>query len=130
VVLPHGGAVLPGLSYTLLSGYVADWQLLRAHGLDPNDNIALFPRPTALPGDLQGWLHTFARKTFFVQFDTAEQDQLIHEVQEICRPDNYWNDAYPGSGVASGSGREDGKTAKDGWEIMYVRLRGSATKPI
>ena len=104
-----------------------DSQLLEKHGLVPSENIALFPRPTALPGDLKGWLDTFARKTFFVQFDKEEQDRLIHEVQEICRPDNYWNDSYPGSGASGRSSADD--AAKDGWEIMYVRLRGTATKP-
>ena len=106
-----------------------DVQLLEKHGLIPAANVALVPRPTALPGDLKGWLHTFVRKTFFVQFDTDEQDRLIDEVQEMCRPDNYWNDSYPGLGVSSEASKESNAAAKDGWEIMYVRLRGTATKP-
>jgi hypothetical protein len=106
-----------------------DSQLLAKKGLVPSDNIALFPRPTALPGDLVGWLHTFARKTFFQNYSTEEQDRLLNEVQEICRPDNYWNDSYPGSGAAGAGSEKSGGEAKEGWEIMYVRLRGTASKP-
>lgn len=48
----------------------------------------------------------------------------MNEVQEICRIDNYWNDSTPGSGIKSGA-EEEGQA---GWEIMYVRLRGTASK--
>lgn len=93
----------------------------------PSDNIALFPRPTPLPGDLVGWLQTFVRNTFFAQFDAEEQERLMYRVQEIARVDNYWNNSTPGSGVKGAQGVV-GK-GEEGWEIMYVRLRGTATKP-
>ena len=93
----------------------------------PSDNIGLFPRPTPLPGDLKGWLQTFVRNTFFSGLDADVQDRLMNEVQELCRPDSYWNDSHPGTGVPCPGGASEG--AKDGWEIMYVRLRGTAVKP-
>ena len=93
----------------------------------PADNIGLFPRPTPLPGDLKGWLQTFVRNTFFSGLEAEVQDRLMNEVQELCRPDSYWNDSHPGTGVPGSGGASEG--AQDGWEIMYVRLRGTAVKP-
>lgn len=90
----------------------------------PGD-IALFPRPTPLPTDIVGWLTTFARKTFFAAYSDAEADDLMKEVQELCRPDAFWSSATPGRGVALAPG----STADSGWEVMYVRLRGVATLP-
>lgn len=96
----------------------------------PSDNIGLFPRPTPLPGDLKGWLVTFVRNTYFSNLEAELQDRLMDEVQEICRPDGYWNDSHPGSGVpGSDVTTPTSGEIKEGWEIMYVRLRGTATKP-
>jgi len=96
--------------------------------MSPSDDIGLFPRPTPLPGDLKGWLQTFVRNTFFAGLDADRQDRLMDEVQELCRPDSYWNDSHPGSGV-TGPDTNIAADAKDGWEVAYVRLRGTATKP-
>lgn len=56
---------------------------------------------------------------------------MMHEVADICRPDSYWNNAYPGTGADAPSrsqNKEEGGEKTEGWEIMYVRLRGSARK--
>ncbi|KAK4684004.1 hypothetical protein P7C73_g6201, partial [Tremellales sp. Uapishka_1] len=93
--------------------------LLTAHGLTTL-SLDLIPRPTPLPTDIVGWLSTFARNTFFHQFDDGKAAQLLNEVQEYCRPSSYWSTANPGCGTKGAEGGEDG------WEIMYVRLRGVA----
>lgn len=94
-------------------------QLLTANGLQPGE-VALYPRPTPLPTDIVGWVTTFARSTFFAAFSDNEANELMKEVQELCRPDAYWSVETPGRGMIS----TDSKS--DGWEIMYVRLRGMA----
>ena len=96
--------------------------LLTARGLVPKD-VALFPRPTPLPGDLVGWLKTFVRNTFFASYDEQEQNRLMDQVQELCRVDNFWTNATPGMGTVS-----EGKQGEEGWEIMYVRIGGLALK--
>ncbi|KAL7423583.1 hypothetical protein Q5752_001163 [Cryptotrichosporon argae] len=97
--------------------------LLGAVGLVPGP-AALHPRPTPLPTDLAGWLTTFVRGSFLAGFDAAKQDALIDEIVEMARIDNFWTDASPGAGL-----RPAVAGAKEGWEVMYVRLRGTATKP-
>jgi SAM-dependent methyltransferase len=69
--------------------------------------IALIQRPTPLPGDLTGWLETFA-ESFTAKLPPRERPSYIAEVQESLRPQLC--DA-------------DGK-----WTADYVRLRFSATK--
>lgn len=52
----------------------------------------------------------------------------MQQVEDICKPDMYWNTAHPGVGVsASSSGVNNGhEKDEEGWELMYVRLRGKA----
>lgn len=72
------------------------------------DSIALIPRPTLLPGDVAGWLETFA-KSFTAALPASEQAGYLEEVADVCR------------------GRlcdTEGKCVAD-----YVRLRFSAVKP-
>jgi hypothetical protein len=91
--------------------------------------IHLVPRPTPLTTDLFGWLTTFARNTFFSQFSDADANELMLEVEEMCRPDNYWSNATPGIGIKGDAAKGvKGADPQDGWEMMYVRLRGTATR--
>jgi len=69
--------------------------------------IALIPRPTPLPGDVTGWLDTFA-ESFTARLPQAERPAYIAEVREALRP--LLCDA-------------EGK-----WTADYVRLRFAATK--
>jgi SAM-dependent methyltransferase len=69
--------------------------------------IALIPRPTPLPGDVTGWLETFA-ESFTASLPPAERPAYIAEVQEALRP--HLCDA-------------EGK-----WTADYVRLRFSAKR--
>lgn len=47
----------------------------------------------------------------------------MKEVEDLVRPDCYWSDDAPGAGAGGGGKGESG------WELMYVRLRGTATVP-
>ncbi|MGE0386779.1 MAG: trans-aconitate 2-methyltransferase [Gammaproteobacteria bacterium] len=81
--------------------------LLRARGFAPG-TMDLFPRPTPLPGDVGGWLDTFARDyTAVLPPDTRAG--FVAEVVERLRP------------------RLCG--ADGAWIADYVRLRFSAVKP-
>jgi SAM-dependent methyltransferase len=71
------------------------------------ETIALFPRPTPLPGDMTGWLETFAR-SFTAALAPVDRPAFLAEVQEALRPHLF----------ASGQ-----------WTADYVRLRFSARKP-
>jgi SAM-dependent methyltransferase len=71
-------------------------------------SIALFPRPTPLPGDVTGWLDTFAR-SFTAALPAAERAGFIAEVRDRLRPD-----------LCDAEGH---------WTADYVRLRFAATKP-
>jgi trans-aconitate methyltransferase len=71
--------------------------------------ITLIPRPTPLPGDIVGWLETFA-KSFIAILPASDRSVFLKEVADLCRP------ALCGA---------DGK-----WSADYVRLRFSASKPI
>jgi trans-aconitate methyltransferase len=71
------------------------------------DSIALIPRPTALPGDITGWLETFALSLLDGLSDLDRQEYL-YEVRAVLEP--YLCDA---NGV---------------WTADYVRLRLHATK--
>jgi len=70
--------------------------------------IEKFPRPTPLPGDVQGWLRTFAR-AFLEAVPEPERDAVLAEVQESLRPQ---------LGVAGV------------WTADYVRLRFIAHKKV
>lgn len=71
------------------------------------DSIALIPRPTPLPGDIIGWLETFAQCFLHDLSDIARQDYL-QEVRTILEPQ-----LVDRNGV---------------WLADYVRLRFAATK--
>jgi len=71
-------------------------------------SIALIPRPTPLPGDLLGWLETFA-ESFTRVLPAAERAAYLQEVQARARP-----------ALCDASGR---------WIADYVRLRFAAVKP-
>jgi SAM-dependent methyltransferase len=49
------------------------------------DSIAVFPRPTPLPGDIAGWLETFAQ-SFSHALPAAERTGYLAEVCEVLRP--------------------------------------------
>jgi len=70
--------------------------------------IALIPRPTPLPGDVGGWLETFA-ESFTAALPPAERPAYVAEVVEALRPR-----------LCDASGR---------WTADYVRLRFAADKP-
>lgn len=71
--------------------------------------ISLFPRPTLLPGDVSGWLETFAQPYMFA-LPVSERQGLIAEVVEVLR-----------NLLCDRSGD---------WRADYVRLRFAATKQI
>lgn len=70
--------------------------------------IALIPRPTPLPGDITGWLETFA-ESFTAALRVDERAGFIDEVREAVRP-----------ALCDAQGN---------WSADYVRLRFAATKP-
>ncbi len=70
--------------------------------------IELIPRPTPLPGDIMGWLETFAQ-TFTKSLPPNQQVDFLNEIREIVRPTLC---------------NEQGQ-----WSVDYVRLRFFATKP-
>jgi SAM-dependent methyltransferase len=72
------------------------------------DWIALIPRPTPLPGDVTGWLETFA-ESFTALVPAAQRPAFLAEVQEALRP-----------ALANAEGR---------WTADYIRLRVAAVKP-
>jgi trans-aconitate methyltransferase len=47
--------------------------------------IALIPRPTPLPGDVSGWLETFA-ENFISKLALVDRPAFIAEVREVLRP--------------------------------------------
>jgi len=74
---------------------------LEAHGFSV-DSIVLFPRPTPLPGDVVGWLETFA-EGFTVALPAGDRPALLAEVRDTLRPT-----------LADADGN---------WTADYVRLR-------
>jgi len=70
--------------------------------------IALIPRPTPLPGDITGWLETFA-ESFTAVLPATERAAFIDEVRDALRPD-----------LCDAAGN---------WTADYVRLRFAADKP-
>jgi trans-aconitate methyltransferase len=71
------------------------------------DSIALIPRPTPLPGDVIGWLETFAQ-SFLRGLAEAERTEYLQEVRAVLEPQL----------------RESTGT----WVADYVRLRFAAVK--
>ncbi len=70
--------------------------------------IALIPRPTPLPTEINGWLETFAQ-SFMAPLADNDRAGFIDEVCETLRPDLC---------------DSDGK-----WSADYVRIRFAADKP-
>jgi len=70
------------------------------------DTIVLFPRPTPLPGEMLGWLETFAR-SFTAALAPEERPAFLAEVQEALRPHLF---------------------AEGRWTADYVRLRFRAQR--
>ena len=70
--------------------------------------LALFPRPTPLPGDITGWLETFA-ESFTQALAPVDRPAYIAEVREALRP-----------ALEDEAGH---------WTADYVRLRFAAMKP-
>ena len=86
---------------------IADYrQRLTARGFDVTW-IALIPRPTPLPGDVTGWLETFAQN-FSGALPEPDRQVFIAEVQEALRPQ-----------LCDAAGN---------WIADYVRLRFAATR--
>jgi trans-aconitate methyltransferase len=73
------------------------------------DSIALIPRPTPLPGDIIGYLETFALNFFQGLSDEARRDYL-GEVRTVLEPQL--------------------RDANGTWIADYVRLRFKATKDL
>ncbi len=71
------------------------------------DSVALIPRPTPLPGDMSGYLETFAQSFFHGMTDGA-RDEYLSEVRATLEPQ-----LCDGNGI---------------WIADYVRLRFAATK--
>ena len=64
---------------------VADYQArLESNGFAV-DSIVLFPRPTPLPGDVVGWLDTFAR-AFTGALPERDRPGFLEDVREQLRP--------------------------------------------
>ena len=70
--------------------------------------IALIPRPTPLPTEINGWLETFAQ-SFMAPLPDNDRAGFIDEVREALR-----------SELCDGAGK---------WFADYVRLRFAAEKP-
>src|SRR4051812_7200530 len=85
---------------------VAYRALLEAQGFTVR-SMALFPRPTPLPGDITDWLDTFAQP-FLGALPAGERDGFVKEVRRAVQPALF----DPASG----------------WTADYVRLRFDAEK--
>jgi trans-aconitate methyltransferase len=72
------------------------------------ESIALFPRPTPLPGALSAWLETFAQ-SFLAPLAPEERPRVLAEVEEALRERLF---------------EPEGR-----WVADYVRLRVRARKP-
>ena len=80
---------------------------LAARGFQVN-YIALIPRPTPLPGEIDGWLETFAQ-CFTSALAVEERAAYLQEVKQALRPQ-----------LCDAAGQ---------WTADYVRLRFAAAKP-
>jgi len=61
-------------------------------------HIALIPRPTPLPGDIEGWLETFAQ-SFTAAVPVRERREFLQEVKEtlklqLCDAAGHWTADY------------------------------------
>jgi trans-aconitate methyltransferase len=81
--------------------------LLEAQGFRV-DMMKLFARPTPLPGDIVGWLETFAQ-SFTAVLPGVERPAFLAEVRDALRP-----------ALCDADGQ---------WTADYVRLRFAALKP-
>jgi trans-aconitate methyltransferase len=72
------------------------------------DSVALIPRPTRLPGDLIGFIETFAQ-SFLHNLSGDARAAYLQEVQASLEPEL--------------------RTADGTWVADYVRLRFAATRP-
>ena len=72
------------------------------------NSITLIERPTPLPGDITGWLETFAQ-SFLRGFSSSDRQEYLEEVRSALEPE-----LQDVNGV---------------WIADYVRLRFSAKKP-
>lgn len=86
---------------------VEDYSQHLANGGFEVNYIALLSRPTPLPGDVTGWLETFAG-SFTAALPAAERPSYIAEVQEVLRPE-----------LCDAEGQ---------WTADYIRLRFAANK--
>jgi trans-aconitate methyltransferase len=86
---------------------VEDYSRHLASGGFEINYIALIPRPTPLPGDITGWLETFA-ESFTSTLPPAARPAYIAEVREAVRPH-----------LCDAAGH---------WTADYIRLRFAATK--
>jgi hypothetical protein len=81
--------------------------LLEAMGFSV-DSLVLIPRPTPLPGDMGGWLQTFAQ-AYTSALPASERPSFISQIVTALRPV-----------LCNATGN---------WHADYVRLRFSARKP-
>jgi trans-aconitate methyltransferase len=72
------------------------------------DYIELIPRPTPLPGDVSGWLETFA-ESFITKLPAGERATFIEEVRQVLAPRL--------------------RDANGTWIADYTRVRFAAIKP-
>ncbi len=82
--------------------------LLARIGFDV-ESLTLSRRPTPLPGDIGGWLDTFAHH-YLDAVDTAEHDALMDEIRAVLHPQLVNDDGV--------------------WVADYVRLKFVAFKPL
>jgi trans-aconitate methyltransferase len=102
---PRGfdGAALDPWFFPSAETYAA----LLADGGFAVESIALFPRPTPLPGDVVDWLETFAQP-FLAPLAPDARRPLLEEVRERLRPQLF--------------------EPTQGWVADYTRLRFRATR--
>ncbi|KAF9046488.1 S-adenosyl-L-methionine-dependent methyltransferase [Panaeolus papilionaceus] len=86
---------------------VDDYSKLLVEGGFEVKHIEITPRITPLTTDVYDWLNLFVRNSFLRQFSDEEASEIMKVVQEQCRID-----------CQDASGK---------WQMMYVRLRFSAT---
>jgi SAM-dependent methyltransferase len=100
----HDGAAASPWYFPTPDAYGA---LLRAGGFEIR-SIALFARPTALPGDIAGWLETFS-ESFTRVLPAGERAAYLADVRARIAPSLC--------------------DAQGAWTADYVRLRFAAVKP-
>jgi len=79
---------------------------LEAQGFDVT-SIELIPRPTPLPTDMEGWLHTMAGP-FFAALESSDRQSALAETIKLLEPCL--------------------RDERGGWTADYVRLRFSAER--